>query len=93
MELIGSIVISKAGRDKRKVFVIVGTPDPEHVLVADGDLRRIEKPKLKKLKHIQLTQYKIPVIKTKIEQNAVITNAEIRKSLLENCGNCLIAKR
>lgn len=92
MQLIGSIVISKAGRDKRRVFVIVGMPDPEHVLVADGDLRRIEKPKLKKLKHIQLTQYKIQAIKTKIEQNAVITNAELRKLLLENSGNCLIAK-
>lgn len=46
---IGQVVRSKAGRDKGRVFVVVGKFDDQHVLVADGDLRKIEKPKKKSL--------------------------------------------
>jgi LSU ribosomal protein L14E len=44
---IGRIVKSKAGRDKDRIFIIVGVADEKHVLIADGDLRKIEKPKKK----------------------------------------------
>ncbi len=52
MSLIGSIAKSTAGRDRGRIFIIVGVLDDSHVLVADGRLRKIEKPKKKKLKHL-----------------------------------------
>ena len=52
--VVGQIVYSKRGRDKGKLFVVVGLCD-EYCFIADGDLRKIEAPKKKKLKHIQPT--------------------------------------
>ncbi len=53
MSLNGSIAISLSGRDKNRVFIIVGVLDESHVFIADGKLRKIEKPKKKKLKHLR----------------------------------------
>ena len=52
--MIGRFAVSTAGRDKGRVFMIIGTPDENLVMLSDGSLRRLEKPKRKKLKHIQL---------------------------------------
>ena len=56
---LGSIVISRAGRDSKREFVVVGldkdAPDGDIVYIADGRLRKIESPKKKKLKHLILT--------------------------------------
>ena len=54
MSLQGSIAVSLAGRDKDRVFIIVGVLDEKYVLVSDGRLRKVEKPKKKKLKHLRL---------------------------------------
>ena len=54
MSLHGSIAVSTAGRDKDKVFIIVGVLDEDYVLIADGRSRKIEKPKKKKLKHLRI---------------------------------------
>lgn len=50
----GCIVISKSGRDKGKLFVVVDVQD-RYVYIADGKLRKIEKPKKKNKQHLQLT--------------------------------------
>jgi large subunit ribosomal protein L14e len=52
---VGRVVRSKAGRDKGRFFLVVGVADEEHLLIADGDLRKLEKPKKKKLKHLAVT--------------------------------------
>lgn len=53
---IGSVVRSKAGRDKGNLFLVVDVRDG-YAYVADGKLRKTEKPKKKKLKHLQGTYY------------------------------------
>ncbi|MEG0019003.1 MAG: KOW domain-containing RNA-binding protein [Oscillospiraceae bacterium] len=55
---IGSVVKSLKGRDSQKYFCVVGI-DGEYVLLADGDLRKLEKPKRKRLKHIEITTQKL----------------------------------
>ncbi len=52
---VGRVVRSKAGRDKGRLFLVVGVSGDEHLLLADGDLRKLEKPKKKKLKHLAAT--------------------------------------
>ncbi|MDR1558935.1 MAG: RNA-binding protein [Clostridiales bacterium] len=52
---IGCVVISKRGHDKGRPFVIVGT-DGDFLYLADGDLRKLAKPKKKKLMHVQNTE-------------------------------------
>lgn len=50
----GQFVLSIAGRDKNRIFMVVDTIDENYVLIADGMLRSINKPKKKKLKHLKL---------------------------------------
>ena len=52
-EYIGQIVVSKAGRDAGRAFVIVGVADDAHVLIADGQLRGLSRPKKKKINSVQ----------------------------------------
>ena len=54
MKFESCVATSLAGRDKGRRFVIVGVLDDEHVYIADGKMRRIEKPKKKKLKHLKV---------------------------------------
>ncbi len=49
---VGRVAVSKAGRDKGRAFVILELADKDHVLIADGKLRKLEKPKRKKLMHL-----------------------------------------
>lgn len=51
----GSLVYSKAGRDKGKLFLVLATEN-DFAYLADGDTRRISNPKKKKQKHIQGTE-------------------------------------
>lgn len=49
---LGQLVKSKAGRDKDRLFIIIGIIDDQYVTIVDGDLRRVETPKRKKIRHL-----------------------------------------
>lgn len=51
---IGDIVISKAGHDKDKPFVVVAVMNDDFVLIADGANRKTENPKLKRKRHLRV---------------------------------------
>lgn len=51
--MIGMLAVSKAGHDKRKIYVITGEDD-EYVYLADGRKRTVAAPKKKNKKHIQI---------------------------------------
>jgi ribosomal protein L14E/L6E/L27E len=55
----GLAVHSKAGRDKGRFFVVLAL-EGDYALIADGDLRKIDKPKRKKLKHLGVTNTLLP---------------------------------
>lgn len=71
----GQIALSLAGRDKGRVFMIVDTIDENYLLIADGLLRKIDKPKRKKQKHLKLLDCNL----NKIPE----TNRELAKVLSE----------
>jgi ribosomal protein L14E/L6E/L27E len=50
--VLGRVVYSAAGRDRKRPFVIVGVGDDGTVLIADGKLRVVSKPKRKNLRHL-----------------------------------------
>jgi ribosomal protein L14E/L6E/L27E len=54
----GQLVISKAGRDKGKWYVVYKVEGP-WVYIVDGKTRRLEKPKKKNLRHLQPTHKEI----------------------------------
>lgn len=84
---LGQIVVSKAGRDAGKRFLVAKVVDEQFVQITDGDLRRVEKPKRKKIKHLEPTGEVAETIKEKLESNARITNPEVRKALAVSRSN------
>ncbi|MGI6130010.1 MAG: RNA-binding protein [bacterium] len=78
---IGRVVRAKAGRDKGKFFVIVDRIDHEYVLIVNGRTRRIDKPKKKKIKHLEPKPDVIYNLRDKIINGIQIFDAEIRKNL------------
>lgn len=49
----GMLAKSKAGHDKGNVYVIYDVDDT-YVYLIDGNIRKIENPKKKKIKHVQI---------------------------------------
>jgi ribosomal protein L14E/L6E/L27E len=76
------VAISKAGRDRGRAFIIVGEAGGEYVLLCDGCLRKLAKPKKKKRKHIRLEPASVASVKTKLMEGKRVFDAEIRNCLL-----------
>lgn len=79
--VIGRVVISKAGRDRGRAFLIVGIADDSHVYLADGARRTLTGPKKKKLMHLRVEPVLAEAIAAKLESGAKVFDAEIRQSL------------
>ncbi len=76
--LLGKVVNSKAGRDMHKNFIVVGIINSEYVYISDGELRKIEKPKKKKVKHLNFTDTVAEEIKEIILSEKQVTNSKIK---------------
>ncbi len=49
----GRIARSQAGRDEGRLFVVLREVDDDFVLVSDGALRSLDRPKKKRRKHLR----------------------------------------
>lgn len=77
----GCIVRSKSGRDAGRLLVVLET-DESGAFVVDGQLRRLERPKRKNIKHLELvSDGKTSRIYGKITDGARLENAEVKKTL------------
>ncbi|MBR3298831.1 MAG: KOW domain-containing RNA-binding protein [Clostridia bacterium] len=88
-EALGRLVLSKAGHDKDTFLVIIGVDDEEHVLLADGRLRTIEKPKRKKLRHLAVQRAFSDELNKKLISGAPILDAELRKFIAEAAADAV----
>ena len=50
----GQLVRSKAGRDKTRTLAVLAVEE-QMLLLADGDLRKLDNPKRKKMQHVAPT--------------------------------------
>lgn len=78
---IGRVVLSRSGRDKGRAFLIVEVIESPYVLIVDGGLRRLAKPKKKKLKHLDLQPMVLENIQEKLTQGKKVFDAELRSAL------------
>ena len=76
------IVVSTAGRDKDKVFFVL-EEDGQFAYIANGRERKIESPKRKKLKHLQLISKSEGRAAEKLRSGDRLTNSELRKALAD----------
>ena len=77
---LGQIVFSKSGRDKGMAFIIVQVSG-EFLHLSDGHIRKLEKPKKKKIKHVQKTNFIDDDVRIKLEEKSYLLDSDIRKSI------------
>ena len=70
----GRLVISTQGRDSGRPFIILSMVDEGFALIADGDLRKVERPKKKKTKHLSAKPPLIPM-------SVKMANSDVRKAI------------
>lgn len=78
---IGQIVKSKAGRDKERIFLICQVVDEQFVLVCDGNLRKLNNPKKKKVKHLMIYNTVLTEFAEKLQCNKNPNDAYVKKLL------------
>ena len=77
---VGQVVYSKCGHDKGKACIVTEIEE-DFLYLTDGKSRKMDKPKKKKTKHVQITNYYDDELKTKIENGEYLLDADFVKAL------------
>lgn len=83
---IGQVVKSKSGRDKNSLYTVTKVLKNGYVEVVDGKYRKIQNPKLKNVKHLEIMKHVAEIqmdLNTKDPNNQ---NAKVQK-ILKRLGN------
>ena len=80
-----NIVRSVAGRDAGSLFFVLAA-EGDFLLLADGKQRRLESPKRKRRKHVELVQEGGGPAADKIRSSEKITNSELRIAIAAISG-------
>ena len=78
--MVGKFAKSKAGHDKNQIYVIL-KEDAEYVYLVDGKIKTMDKPKKKKKKHIQIILKEDENVSSKIKENKMLINEEIKVAI------------
>jgi ribosomal protein L14E/L6E/L27E len=81
-EYVGKLAYSTSGRDKGKLFIILSIINKDYVYISDGELRPTEKPKKKKLKHLNITNDTAEDIKAVLLAGDKVSNSTVKKFIL-----------
>ena len=74
----GMLARSIAGHDQGRLYVIIRR-DAEYVWLVDGILRTVEKPKKKKIRHIQVIHRYAEPVRKALEQKEPLQNEPIKQ--------------
>lgn len=77
--MVGDLVVSRAGRDKGRPFVVLSAEEG-FVYLVDGDLRRLAKPKKKKRMHVKPYPKK-GSCRMELPEGRALCDADIRKHI------------
>ena len=79
----GQLVRSIAGHDIGEYFLVYQIIDDNFVLIVNGKTRKLEKPKLKKIKHLSKMNKKSDVIDSLDKNDLQSQNKKIRNVIFE----------
>ena len=79
---VGRLVKSVSGRDSGRYFIIKEIVDGDYVYITDGMLRKIAKPKRKKLKHLELKPVIFEAIALKFTEGTKVFDQEVASAIL-----------
>lgn len=79
---IGSVVLSKQGRDKGMYFIVVKLDEKNgYVYLADGGMRKLNAPKRKNIKHISPSGVTLDSIAVKLGCDKKVFDSEVKSAL------------
>lgn len=78
---VGSVVESIKGRDTGNLYVVYKLLDDEYCLLVDGFAKKLQSPKKKKIKHIEVKKEKLESIAKKFNANTKVFDSEINSAL------------
>ena len=78
---VGDVVLSRMGRDQGRYFLVTSIVNDDYVTIADGELRKVGKPKLKKKKHLKPEGTNLEVLAEKFMAGKQVFDAEARSAL------------
>ena len=81
-EMCGMLAFSRAGHDRDRLYMIVDQDD-DSVYLCDGRLRTVDKPKKKKVKHVQIVKRISPEIRECMESGKKPDDIMIRRTIEE----------
>ena len=77
---VADVVMATAGRDKGKLFYVLSAQEPL-LWLANGKDRTLEKPKLKKCKHVEKVLRSETRVAEKLRSGSKVLNSELRRDL------------
>lgn len=78
--VVGSVVLSKQGRDKGKYFLVTAV-GKDVVFLADGGMRKLASPKKKNVKHVSDSGVKLDAIAEKLCSGKKVFDSEVKSAL------------
>ena len=78
---VGSVVLSKQGRDKGLYFVVVAVDKKGFVYLADGGMRKLASPKKKNAKHVSNSGTVLNSIAEKLLSKKKVFDSEVKSAL------------
>ena len=78
---IGDLVQSLCGRDSGKVFCVIACPQENYVFLSDGKHRRLDHPKLKKVRHLKKVGVINSAVSAKLVKGSVVFDGELNKAI------------
>lgn len=76
-----AFVESVAGRDKDRIFIVMSLCDERYVFISDGKVRRVEKPKKKKIRHLKSLGKHSEFIYNKLAEGSRVSNSDVREEI------------
>lgn len=78
---VGQVVVSRAGRDKGRGFLVAGLLEGGYVHIVDGSLRKLARPKKKKLRHLKVEAFVAEELADRLTSGSAVLDADIRRTL------------
>lgn len=82
---VADVVRSLKGRDSGDLFFVAKVEDG-YALIVNGRDRRLEKPKRKKLRHLEFVGRSDDRTDRKMRSGEKVTNSELRRALADKAG-------
>lgn len=84
----GRLVVSTAGRDRGKFYLVLEKAPDNRVYVIDGEIRRVANPKRKNDRHLRPYPEIAGEINQRVKAGLKVTDTDVQRALKEIITKC-----